>query len=82
MPVVPLGPGLLARLADFAHMWSMSGRPCNPGNDFKGLWQVFLRDMPMPQCPAPTDSRAANDSIEARPHPDSAKPKAGDTSDR
>ena len=31
-------------------MWSMTGRPCNPGNDLKRLWQIFLRDTPMPQC--------------------------------
>ncbi len=43
-------------------MWSMSGRPCNPGNDFKGLWQTFLRDMPMPQCGMPSDPEPVEDS--------------------
>ncbi len=79
---MPLGLRLLAPLADFAHMWSMSGRPCNPGNDFKGLWQVFLRDMPMPQCPTPADPQAAEAPDVAKPDPAPAKPDANDMRDR
>jgi hypothetical protein len=81
MLVVLLGPRLLAPLVDFAHMWSMSGRPCNPGSDFKSLWQVFLRDMPMPQCPAPTDPEAAKDRGAAKSDPTPAEPKANHTRD-
>jgi len=42
-------------------MWSMSGRPCNPGNDLKGLWRAFLGNTPMPECPAPADAQRAGD---------------------
>jgi len=77
---MPPGPEVLARLTDFAHMWSMSGRPCNPGSDFRGLWQVFLRDMPMPQCPAPaepgpdTDVQAADvEAVAAKPPANSSR---------
>jgi hypothetical protein len=67
---------VLARIADQAHMWSMSGRPCNPGNDFKGLWRAFLGDLPMPQCEAPSDAQAAEDLKSATSEPIQAEPTA------
>ena len=39
----------------------MSGRPCNPDTDLKRLWQIFLRDTPMPQC-APQEERERAES--------------------
>lgn len=49
-------------------MWSMSGRPCNPGNDLKRLWQFFLRDTPMPQCAAQQEREEAG-SVESAGSP-------------
>lgn len=35
-------------------MWSMSGRPCNPGSDLRQLWQALLgKNTPFPQCGVP-----------------------------
>jgi hypothetical protein len=35
-------------------MWSMSGRPCNPGSDLRQLWQALLgKNTPFPQCGLP-----------------------------
>jgi hypothetical protein len=62
-------------------MWAMSGRPCNPGSDFKGLWQVFLRDIPMPQCPARSDLQTADDKA-ALPEPALAEPTTNSAHDR
>jgi hypothetical protein len=63
-------------------MWSMSGRPCNPGNDLKGLWRIFLRDIPMPQCAAPPDPQAAEDSRAAASDPAPVKPAPNTTHER
>ena len=44
----------LARRAVSGHMWSMSGRPCNPGSDLRQLWQALLgKNTPFPQCGVP-----------------------------
>lgn len=45
------------------HMGSMSGRPCNPGSDLRGLWQVLLGDIPFPQCGTPDQADRAHDGI-------------------
>jgi hypothetical protein len=55
------------------HMWAMSGRPCNPGNDFKRLWQTFLGNTPMPQCGTPSDPQTAEASKTPAPDPAPAK---------
>jgi hypothetical protein len=60
----------------------MSSRPCNPGSDFKGLWQVFLRDMPIPQCQTPSDSQPAEGSKAATSDPNPDKPEADTTRER
>jgi hypothetical protein len=77
----------LARLTDQIHMWSMSGRPCNPGSDFKSLWRAFLGDMPMPQCGALSEAEPAEDPKAAKADPArsdraSARPAANTTRDR
>jgi hypothetical protein len=63
-------------------MWAMVGRPCNPNGDFKRLWQVFLRDAPMPQCEAPSDLESAEDPKAATVDPTPAKPATSGMSDR
>jgi hypothetical protein len=64
-------------------MWSMSGRLCNPGSDFKRLWQIFLRDAPMPRCEMPSDPQAAeNAKAPATADPASTEPAANTTHDR
>jgi hypothetical protein len=72
---------VLVQLADQAHMWSMSGRPCNPGNDLQRLWQIFLRDTPMPQCGAPPVQPTEN-STAVIANPATAEPAANPTRDR
>jgi hypothetical protein len=57
-------------------MWSMSGRPCNPGSDLRGLWQTLLGDMPFPQCGAPDQADAPQDRVSAasgKPSPEPAR---------
>lgn len=40
-------------------MWSMSGRPCNPGSDLRQLWQTLLgKNTPFPQCGVPEQKDA------------------------
>ena len=63
-------------------MWSMSGRPCNPGSDFKRLWQAFFHNTPMPQCDTPSGPRAAEDAKTAATDPSPTKPEAITPRDR
>jgi hypothetical protein len=46
-------------------MWSMSGRPCNPGSDLRGLWRTLLGDIPFPQCGVTDQADSAQDRIAA-----------------
>jgi hypothetical protein len=52
-------------------MWSMSGRPCNPGSDLRQLWQTLLRGTPFPQCgepePQDTPQPSSDDAPEGEP---------------
>jgi len=63
-------------------MWAMSGRPCNPGSDFKRLWQTFLGNTPMPQCGAPPDPPPAEAPKGAASDPAAAEPPAETTRQR
>lgn len=63
-------------------MWSMTGRPCNPGSDFKRLWQVFLGNTSMPQCETPSGPRTAEDAKTAAAESTPIKPEANTTRDR
>jgi hypothetical protein len=54
-------------------MWSMSGRPCNPGSDLRALWQTLLGDMALPQCGTPDQAHSSQDRVTAplgQPPPD------------
>jgi hypothetical protein len=73
---------ILAGYRGPAHMWAMAGRPCNPNSDFKRLWQVFLRNAPLPQCEAPSDLESAEDSEAATVDPTAAKPATNGTFNR
>ena len=59
-------------------MWSMSGRPCNPGSDLRQLWQTLLgKNTPFPQCGAPEKGAAepshdTPDHEQANQHDDAA----------
>jgi hypothetical protein len=46
-------------------MWSMSGRPCNPGSDLRALWQTLLGDIPFPQCGVQDQADSSQDRISA-----------------
>jgi hypothetical protein len=46
-------------------MWSMSGRPCNPGSDLRQLWQTLLGNTPFPQCGVPEQQNASGARGEA-----------------
>lgn len=63
-------------------MWSMNGRPCNPGNDFKRLWQAFFGNTPMPQCETPPGPQAGEHAKTATADPTLTKPEANTTRDR
>jgi hypothetical protein len=65
-----------------AYISAMAGRPCNPNGDLKRLWQVFLRDAPMPPCEAPSDLESADDPKAATVDPTLAKPATNGTFDR
>ncbi|MFZ1921451.1 MAG: hypothetical protein WBD53_19950 [Xanthobacteraceae bacterium] len=39
----------------FAHIISMTGRPCRPGEDLKGLWRMLLPGTPFPACGLPDE---------------------------
>ena len=55
----------LARRAVSGHMWSMSGRPCNPGSDLRALWRTLLGNTPMPQCGVPEPQDAEQATVDA-----------------
>ena len=63
-------------------MWSMSGRPCNPGSDFKRLWQAFFGNTPMPQCETPSDRRAVEEAKTAAADSPPAESEANATRSR
>lgn len=63
-------------------MWAMTGRPCNPGSDLKGLWQTFLGNTPMPRCGTPSDPQPAEDPKDARSDPGPVQPAASKSSGR
>jgi hypothetical protein len=44
-------------------MWSMSGRPCNPGTDLRALWQTLLGGIPLPQCGVPDQADSSQDRV-------------------
>jgi len=47
-------------------MWSMSGRPCNPGSDLRQLWQALLgKNTPFPQCGTPEQPDTSQKSDKA-----------------
>jgi hypothetical protein len=46
-------------------MWSMSGRPCNPGSDLRALWQTLLGDIAFPQCGTPDQADSSQDRVTA-----------------
>jgi hypothetical protein len=46
-------------------MWSMSGRPCNPGSDLRALWQTLLGDIAFPQCGVPDQAHSSHDRVTA-----------------
>ena len=46
-------------------MWSMSGRPCNPGSDLRALWRTLLGNTPMPQCGVPEPQDAEQATVDA-----------------
>lgn len=67
------GAAALVRPTVSGHMWSMSGRPCNPGSDLRQLWQALLgKNTPFPQCgmPEKQDVQQADAGTPDRNQPD------------
>jgi hypothetical protein len=44
------------RRARSAILRGMTGRPCNPGSDLRGLWRMLLPGMAFPACGVPENS--------------------------
>jgi hypothetical protein len=61
----------------FAHIVQMTGRPCRPGEDLKGLWRALLPGTPFPACGVPTDA-ADGDAAGGSDDKNSAPAKAAD----
>jgi hypothetical protein len=63
-------------------MWSMNGRPCNPGSDLRALWQTLLGDIPFPQCGLPDQVESPQDAApRAEPPPAAGQPPVARLSD-
>jgi len=57
----------------------MATRPCKPGADLKGIWQLLLPETPFPAC-APSANTAAPPRQAARPATEADAPRRGDPS--